>query len=417
MTPGGTRIFERLFLRPAPAVFAALFLFFLVAPNLAHARRQIDWDDRQSEQQAKGHESPPALTAAEFRSLTSIIHPEADQNPTFDELFQSYEAKLSVNRRKFGHWYRQTFMPNGVWNNDSEIWTKAQPIIEKYRTHCQTLRKNLLEDAKLLLTAEQADLWPKVEARLKRRDAVSTGAMQIGIARLDVEDLLRTVMGGPLPEATSDTLTGYQDAVDRAAATAGAWTEENSKYPRPENPGPDADNADFGRRWQASYYARAVEQWKPLRDVNLAAFRRALPTLPDDKKDRARLLFFRAGTKESGWSWFGDQGLNFDNITSIKSLTPEQREQIAIVRADFEKQAADRAEKIATEIIQAQDDDPLALGDRQDAPGDWTRVAQELVDSEKKPRARLKDILTDEQHEQAGLGKKGAALEVPKFDQ
>jgi hypothetical protein len=395
------------------AVIAFVLALVLAPQPAALARQEIDWDERQNESYAKNIESPPSLERAELLALLSVTGIGEDQKPVLDDLFQSYEEKLRASRKKMGTWYKQTFIPNGQWTNDREVWDKAQPIQEKYRKHCQKLRDNLMEDAKLLLTNEQADAWPKVQARLKRRDTMRSGAGQVGLATIDVEQLVRDVLdGAPMPEDTAGALNGYQDALDRAAAVAGAYKPEESKFANPAS-----DDGDFGRKWQGTYYARSVEQWKPVRDVNVAAFRRALPTLPENLRDRARLAFYSKGTREGGWSWYDGSALDFSKVAAIKTLTQKQKDEIAQVRADYEKAAADKAEQSANEVLKAQDDDPVEFGSKQNEPGEWTKRWQERIDAEKKPRERLQDILTDAQFEQAGLGKKGKALQIPKFEQ
>ncbi len=393
---------------------ASALVLSLARPTAA--RQDIEWDDRQYESYALSYERPPALERAELHTILGAAGVTDDQKALIDDRFQSYQDKLKSSRKKMGTWYRQTFMPSGVWNNDSEVWEKARPVTEKYTKHAAKLRDNLLEDIKLVLTAEQADLWPKVQSRLKRRDTLKSEPGQMGLATVEVDALVRDVLEGlPMPEDTVTALAGYQDALDRAVAVAQAYKPAESKYKAPDHE--DNDQEGFGRRWQGTMYARSVEQWSAVRDVNLAAFRRVLPTLPESVRDRARMRFYSRADRMGSWQWTQASELDFRKVAELKTLTAKQKEEIALIRADFEKEAADKAERAALETIKAQDADPYELGSREDQPGDWTKRWQERIEMERKPRERLADILTDAQHDQAGLGKKGKELEVPKFDQ
>lgn len=394
------------------AAFALLIT--LAISRAAHARQEIEWDDRQYESYAIGYERPPALDRAELHSVLSVVALAEDQSPLIDDLFQSYQDKLKASRKKMGSWYRQTFMPNGTWTSDREVWEKARPVTDKYTKHCAKLRDNLMDDIKLVLTAEQADLWHKVQSRLKRRDTLKTEPGQMGLATVEVDALVTDVLeGAPLPEDAATALAGYQDALDRAVAVAQAYDPAASKYKPPEH---DANDPDNPRPWRGIGYARAVEQWTPVRDANLAAFRRVLPNLPENVRDRARMRFYSRADRMGSWQWAQTGVLDFRKIVELKNLTDQQKQDIARLRADFEKESADKAEKAALETIKAQDDDPLAYGSREEEANDWTKRWQERIEMERKPRQRLEDILTDAQFDQAGLGKKGKELQVPKFE-
>ncbi|MFM9957836.1 MAG: hypothetical protein ACKVZJ_07150 [Phycisphaerales bacterium] len=406
-------------LRAALLALVCLLGANAAVPTALARQDQIEDDSGRFDNYAVGYESPPALDLKEVRALVSIVELPADQRPLIDDLVQSYLDKLRTNRRKMGKWYEATFMPNGQWINDAEVWEKSRPITEKYNKHIQKLRENLLEDVKLLLSPEQLDRWPKVEARLKRRDFTRAGGNQIGLASVDVEALVLAALGPdvPLPADTADALSGYQEALDRAAAIAEQWKPEDSKIPNPANVEEEAEGDDEarGRRMQGAWFARALEQWKPVRDANLAAFRRVLPTLPEDARQKLRYAFYSRASGSYART-FGDD-LDFDRVENVRGLSADQKTRIAEARRSFEKLLADKLEREALEEIKAQDEDPIAFGGNRDHHNDWAKRWQEKIDNERPTRDALHDILTPEQHEAAGLGKKSdKKLEVPTFE-
>lgn len=405
--------------RPALAALlpALLAASPLASPADARARQQIDDDSGRFEAYATQYEEPPPLDLSELRALAALLEPSDDQRAQIDDMAQSYLDKLRTNRRTMSRWYEATFVPNGTWRNEPELWEKARPVTERYNKHVQKLRENLLGDVKLLLSPEQLGRWPMLEARLKRRDLVRSGGQQIGLAAVDLEALVRSAVGvgKPLPEETAAALQGYQDALDRAAAIAEQWTIEASRY---QDPPPDEGDAEDPERWRRTsglWYARALERWKPVRDANLAAFRRVLPTLTEEARDRLRVAFYTRASDRRFSLGFGND-LDFDRIENLRGLTDEQRSRIAEARRSYEKSVADKLEREVLAELKAQDDDPVAFGGTRHDSTDWMARWQEKIESERPVRAVLEEILTEDQHEAAGLGKKARKMDVPTFE-
>ena len=114
----------------------------------------------------------------------------------------------------------------------------------------------------------------------------------------------------------------------------------------------------------------------------------------------------------------GGDGIDFNQIERLKGLTDQQKADVAKIRADFDRQQADKLQKSAEEYLRQQDGDLAELVQKQDNPADWTTHWMERQKTLTEYRARLSDVLTESQAEAAGLGKKPKKnLPVPKFEE
>lgn len=407
-------------MRPGAVIrFAAALLLAGFASRPA-AAQGVDFDqdtrERQGINYAKSNETPKPLEREEVVSLLNVVGATDDQRSGALDMFEGYEAKVAEARKKMGAWYMETFVPNGNWVNDAELWRKSQPTFEKYRKHIAKLRTNYLSDVRLLMTADQDAQWSKLEKRLARRDLMGETRGTVGLASVDLEAVVRSALkDAPLPPDTADALNGYQDALDRAAQQTESFKKDEAPPERGE-----MNQEEYARAFQARYYQNQIAKWKPLQDVNVATLRKVLPTLPEPIRDRVRFAFWNAGSAQSAMEWFGDTGagpVDWRKVDALKDMSEQQRAEIDAIRADHDREWADRVQREGEESLRLQESDPeKAMPWARNAQTDWMKRWSEMAELGRKYRERVGRVLSEAQAERAGL-KVSKEMEMPKFEQ
>ncbi|MFN7021020.1 MAG: Spy/CpxP family protein refolding chaperone [Phycisphaerales bacterium] len=150
------------------------------------------------------------VTSRQFESMKATLRLSAEQQEAVDALFEAYQdssTRLNNEMREEMDQMREdmraAMMDGGP---DRELIRRMGERTEKARKARKDLEAGLFSDIKSVLSAEQAQRWPRVEAGYRRESSIGRGLMsgeRVDVVRL-VEDL-------KLPQAERESLDAVLD--------------------------------------------------------------------------------------------------------------------------------------------------------------------------------------------------------------
>ncbi len=267
---------------------------------------------------------------------------------------------------------------------------KMPKIMETMGTKRAAAQESFLSDLKQMLTPAQESAWPTLE-RYRRREAHLAGGMVSG-SGVDLTTVVDTLK---LPEADSqkltDTLSQYEMDMDRLL-------QEREKDDGKRTDSFDFNPANFDMEKMKARMDEARVQSLKVRDLNKQYERRVASMLGDDAKIKfeaeVKKRSFRQIYREPHVTKMLNAAAKFDD------LDPTQKQQIAEMKAQYEKDLNELNTKWAAALEQAETDGKaggipfMGGGNESD---DLKAAKQARKDLDKKFSERIKTALNDKQ--------------------
>jgi hypothetical protein len=343
-----------------------------------------------------------SITRTGFKEYAKILGLDQDQTAAAEALLDGYltaqKDTSAQMRRAIDAARNQADAAGGGGNGGGQGgggagWQASAKVAQEYMTKAETLRNGFMDDVKALLTPEQTDRWPKVE-RYRRRQDLLRAAFVSGQS-VDLIDVAKTmklpVDGNP---AMAETLDNYEVEMDRALVEG----ERLMKEMRDSMGG-----GQGGFEKMREMMGRAMDQSKAIRDVNSKYARVLGGMLPEDKvpafQDEVRKRSFPRVFRQPY------VGKAIDAANGFADLDQSQREQLAAIKASYEREAAPLNDRWIKTI---QDDEASNTmpwgrggtgggGGRGNSDTPQGKAAQERRDLDTKTEEQVRAILTTAQ--------------------
>lgn len=355
----------------------------------------------------------PPVNSRDLDKYGKIVGVTADQRAVLTELFNGFQeafrdkaeamqAEVDAIREKA----RET--------GDNSVWMTIREPFNKFRTEREQMEKTFFEDVKSILTPEQVALWPRVEMTRRRETTISRGLMAG-----ERVDLVRMVEEAELPvdvaAQVSPVLEQYETELDRALIERNKMQDEGmNTFMRGGfgnmfggrgggggGGGAGGGGAAMDPAAMEKMFNATREASVRVRDVNRRFGKQIENLLPEDRRAAWDLEFKR----ESFPDVYREATVlrQMTAVTGFSDITPEQKTQIADLRAQFEREYSPMADKLAA----AQEEQQMKMtmqnmmqmwgrGNEEGPVADLRRQRREM---ERATGEKLKAILTPEQVE------------------
>lgn len=206
---------------------------------------------------------------------------------------------------------------------DIAVWDAFRNRTREFEQRKDMITKQLMQDLRLLLTAEQEAMWPRFERDLRRMATIDEGGLVSGEA-VDLVKLLDEMgVDGEARAAISSVENQYVTELDRALVTRNEVYEESTDKAFERFTTEGFDDFEKVMEYFRELLEDAMEQAVRVRDINLryaATIGRALP--PDLGAEFTAKFnelcyprVYRVSTTDRA----------FETILSFEDLTEEQR--------------------------------------------------------------------------------------------
>jgi hypothetical protein len=342
------------------------------------------------------------ISKASLDRYAAILGLSAEQKETAAALHEAYTQDRAAASRDMQA--QLTSLREGARDGDASALVEQIPaLMRRHAELAAATEKQFIDDVRALLTAEQADRWPRVE-RLRRREqwlragpgGFGPGA---GVSGSTV-DLVAIVEALRLSDADrarlADTLEEYEQGMDRVLQDRDrAAAEERARAAD----GPLVLDADALRAFAKSQHEQAMK----VREVNQRYARILASLLPDDQKaafeEQFRARSFRAVYGDSAAS------RRLAAAERLDDLTPQQRDRLAQIRDAYRQAARPLNDRWAAAQEQAENEGrfagfPMMLPFGAAAPSADDPVAsarQARRDLDRRTAEQVDELLTAEQ--------------------
>jgi hypothetical protein len=372
----------------------------------------------------------PPVNSRDLDKYGKIVGVTPDQRAVLTELFNGFQeafrdkaeamqAEVDAIREKA----RET--------GDNSVWATIREPFTKFSTEREQMEKTFFEDVKSILTPEQLELWPRVETTRRRETTIGRGLMAG-----ERVDLIRMVEEAKLPvdvaAQVAPVLAQYETELDRALIERNKMQDEARNTfmrggfgamfgGRGGGGGAAGGGGGGGQAMDPAAMEKMFNATRDasvrLRDVNRRFGKQIESLMPEDRRAAWDLEFKR----ESFPDVYREATVlrQMTAVTGFSDITPEQKTQIADLRAQFEREYSPMADKLAA----AQEEQQMKMtmqgmmqmwgrGGNEEGPvADLRRQRREM---ERATGEKLKAILTPEQVErlpqpEQQAGREGAA--------
>jgi len=283
-------------------------------------------------------------------------------------------------------------------NNDPGVFREMMPMMDDYRGRITKLESSFFDDLKLTLTEEQLAKWPAVERMHRREKTINQG----GVVSGETVDLTKVVKQA-LPENTETpadivpVLEQYEIELDKAL------TDRNAIYESSMRKGMEMwTNQDFDG--MQKLFDEARDSAVKVRDLNRRYARQIEPLLPEDSRAKFTNAFQEASFPRVYGMSYTQRA--FSAVESMTDLDTTQKEQIAEIKAGYERQVATLNEKWTKAIEESEmTRTPMQMfgmgggrGGRGEGGNDTTREAREARrEFDNATVDKLSNVLTEDQ--------------------
>ena len=287
-----------------------------------------------------GDAARPQVTSKHIDRIAEMLSFSESQRDFASDLLQAYIADVDAIREEL------ELIMDGAreeWREtrDPQVWRDLGEAMEPFRAKGDELKDRLMEDLQLILDAEQADEWERVERYHRRATSLSDDGLLSGesvdiIAAVDRMELTEEQL-----EVIQPLLRRYELDADRAIRERDKVYEEGM-----EGAMELWQNQDFDEMQKRFDKAREVAQ--KLRDLNRRYARQIETALAGGVGERFGEVF----KEESFPRVYGENraGEAMEKVLSLDTLTPEQAEQVMAIQDDFNRELATINERLASAI-------------------------------------------------------------------
>lgn len=291
-------------------------------------------------------------------------------------------------------------------NNDPGVFREMMTMMDDYRGRLQKLETSFFDDLKLTLNEEQLAKWPAVERMHRRDKTINQGGIVSG-ETVDLLKLTKQVLPAdePVPAEITPVLEQYEIELDKALV------ERNAVYESSMRKGMELwTNQDFDGIQKL--FDEARDAAIKVRDLNRRFARQLEPLLPEALREKFSSAFQEASFPRVYAPSYTQKA--FAAIEGMTDLDTTQKEQIAEIKAGYQREVASLNEKWSKAIEETElTRSPMQMfgmggprgggpgggrGDRGDNGNDATREARDARrEFDNATVEKLNAVLTEDQ--------------------
>ena len=231
-------------------------------------------------------------------------------------------------------------------NNDPTVFREMMGMMDDYRGRLTKLETSFFDDLKLLLNEDQIALWPALERMHRRDKTINQGGVVSG-ETVDLLKITKQVLpeGAPTPADVAPVLEQYEIELDKALV------ERNAVYESSMRKGMELwTNQDFDGIQKL--FDEARDSAVRVRDLNRRFARQIEPLMPEELRAKFTNAFQEASFPRVYGVSYTQKA--FSAVDSMTDLDSTQKEQIAEIKAGYERQVASLNEKWAKAIEESE---------------------------------------------------------------
>lgn len=332
-----------------------------------------------------GGAESPRINREQLEDYANLLGMDKDQREIAAMLLEEYidGVKTATDAmREASQKARQEFEET----RDRSAFASLREMGERTRERVETLEAQFMGDLQMMLTADQAQAWPKVEKAHRRASTLSRGLMSG--ERVDLFEIVEGMgLEGEPATAASAVLADYELALDRALIARNGMYEKGLELFR-------------DRQFEAlqEHFEKAREASLKVRDTHRTFARRLEAVLPREKLPAFETQVRQASFPTVYRSNRADRAL--EAAGTLEGLTDDQRSRIEAIQISARRQM-DQVNRKLAETIESNEAnmslrDMMGGGRRgnEDGTRDLFREKREAVD---RTVELVRAVLTEEQ--------------------
>lgn len=285
-----------------------------------------------------------SVSGEQFERYAGVLGLDDVQRELADELYSMFVGELS--RLSEAHMERiSALRAEFEESRDHSVFIEKMPaVLEELTAGREAATTALFDDLQLLLTPEQEARWPAFE-RARRRDVLLPQGSMSGES-VDLVRLASDLKIERADDGVGPILDAYEKELDRALLEREKLGDAMASL----RGGPGG--FDLEKMMEQAEERRAVSM--KVRGINQSFYERLVSGLGPEQSEALSEAFQSASFPQVYRPSYIEKA--FEVAASFEDLTPAQREGLAQLRADHERQRAKADAAWAREIRQAEDD-------------------------------------------------------------
>lgn len=282
----------------------------------------------------------PSINSKEIEKYAAILKMTPEQLSDARNLLDGFTGEYSAIAKEMqatADAARNEFSES----RDPTVWRDLGKSMVGYGARIKKLEASYFDDVKLLLNDEQAAAWPKVERARRREHSLPRGILVSG----ETVDLFKIVDGAKLDakvmEQVQPMLDQYEMDLDRALV------ERDRQYEEGTSKGMELWSTQQMDKIQ-ELFDRSRDAAAKVREVNKKYAREIQSALPEGKQAAFATEVKKATFPRVYRSNYLTRSL--DTADQLPDITPEQKTQLAEIRAAYEQAVTPMNDKLASSI-------------------------------------------------------------------
>lgn len=327
----------------------------------------------------------PQVNREQLEDYADILGMDTDQREIAQMMLEEYIDGVQTEVDKVRE-AMQNARQEYEETRDGSAFQAARELGRESQERIETLETQFMGDLQMMLTAEQAEAWPKVEMAHRRATTLPRGLMSG--ERVNLYDIVDTLEleGEPASEARS-VLDDYGLALDRALIARNDTFEKGLQMFR---------DRDFEAL--QSHFEKARDASVKVRDTHRTFARRLEAVVPEAKLPAMEAAVQRASFPTVYRSNRADRAL--EAVRGMEGLSDDQRSQIEAIELSTNRRMVQVNRKLADTIesneVNMNLRDMMRGGRRGNEDGTRELFAEKR-DAIDKTIEQLKAVLTEEQ--------------------
>jgi len=363
-----------------------------------------------------------ALTRGDAEGFIKVLGLKPDQRQAVLDLFTAYRGQYDTATKKIRE-YQKSLQEKSGGGYDPKVWAEAGPVYEQYSKHTKKLKESFLEDLKAMVPPDLMDNWVKIERRVRRKEGTRTA--MFNSARADLVSIVEGVMGNdPLPDELKAAMDRYEEDIDRSMNEMAQFRKElEAKQTEMMKDMANKDAAEM-QKMQLQIVKQMNEKSRKAAEVNTAAFKKLTPLVPENKRNRFQVAYYKSAYSMMEGMMPGQASLTkaVDKATKLSDCTGEQKQQIEATMEEHDKELLGVYEKYAQTMDKkmeegSKSDDPTAVQQMYFDQTAWMDLSTKKGEADRKAVEKLRAILTPEQLAQLPAPLKKVETAKPTFDE
>jgi len=348
----------------------------------------------------------PPVTERAVRMMERIVDLDQAQLELVQALQDEAEAEFSRIAEIMDS-IQEDARNEAAAERDQSIWFDLFDRLREFVDRREDIREDFIDNAQLVLTADQQDAWERYERRYYRNTLYDESAAQYGSVPGVTVDIEEAVEAAEVDDVQIESLRPLLDQYSRELHAKLRDLEraaEDNMTARMEAMEKMREGGGWDRELMNRGMDRIAELIDAIRDINVRYERQIANQLPQER----RVVFQRVYNKAAFPSIYRDDAAagRFRAALQRDDLSDEQRQTLTDLQEQFLREADAIRARLRAEAMEKNPIEEFAgrgfrFGGREDDQDDDEEALRELNE---RFVAQIDNVLTPEQREDLGAG-------------